>query len=165
MHDTGTLSCPFPISSILKHNPTILPSRLSFEVKLTDVDTFYELKCRLCADGSRMTEGIDFSESYAPTSDADSFRLIIALASSKGYWLIFYDVSNAFQTNVIDDPSKRHYLRLPPLYQQWFKQRWPTHPLHSTCHDWKQLVLQTLRNLQGTKDAGHEWYQLLSKIF
>ena len=112
-----------------------------------------------------MTKGIDFSESYAPTSDADPFRLIIALASFKGYWLIFYDVSNAFQTNVIDDPSKRNFLRLPPLYQQWFKQRWSTHPLHSTCHDWKQLVLQTLRNLQGTKYAGHEWYQLLSNIF
>ena len=24
--------------------------------------------------------------------------------------------------------------------------------------------MQTLRNLQGTKDTGHEWYQLLSKI-
>ena len=121
--DTGTLSCPFPMSFILKNDLTILPYRLSFEVKLTDVDKFYELKCRICTDGSIMTEGIDFSESFAPTSDADSFRLIIALASSKVYLLIFYDVSNAFQTNVIDDPSKRHYLRLPPLYQQWFKQR------------------------------------------
>ena len=79
--------------------------------------------------------------------------------------MTLYDVSNTFQTNVIDDPSKRHFLRLPPLYQQWFKQRCPIHLLHSSCDDWKQLVMQTLRNLQGTKDAGHEWYQLLSKIF
>ena len=33
-----------------------------------------------------MAEGIDFSESYAPISDADSFCTIIVLASSKGYW-------------------------------------------------------------------------------
>ena len=25
--------------------------------------------------------------------------------------------------------------------------------------------MQILRNLHGTKDSGHEWYQLLSKIF
>ena len=112
-----------------------------------------------------MTEGIDFSKSYAPISDADSFRSIIAIAASKKYWLTFYDVNNAFQTNIIENPSKRQYLHFPPLYQQWFKQRWPTHPLHYLCDDWKQLVMQTLRNLQVTKVAGHEWYQLLSKIF
>ena len=60
-----------------------------------------------------MTEGIDFSESYTPTSNADSFRTIIALAASKKYWLTFYDVNKSFQTNVIEDPSKRHYLCLP----------------------------------------------------
>ena len=91
-----------------------------------------------------MIECIDFTDYYAPTSNADYFLIIIALTSSKGYLLIFYDVSNAFQTNVIEDPSKSHYLRLPPLYQQWLKQRWPTHPLHSSCKDWKQLVMQTL---------------------
>ena len=25
--------------------------------------------------------------------------------------------------------------------------------------------MQSLRNIQGTKDAGYEWYQLLEKIF
>ena len=104
-----------------------------------------------------MIEGIDFSDSYAPTSDVDYFRIIIVLSSSKEYWLIFYDVSNTFQTNVIEDPSKSHYLRLQPL--------WPTHPLHSSCKDWKKLEVQTLRNLQETKYAGHELYQLLSNIF
>ena len=113
MHTTCTLSCLFPTSYISKENLTILPSRLSFEVKITDVNNFYELKCRLCADESRMTKCIDFFKSYAPMSDADSFRTIIALAATKKYWLTFYDVSNAFQTNVIKEQSKRQYLRLP----------------------------------------------------
>ena len=25
--------------------------------------------------------------------------------------------------------------------------------------------MQTMRNIQGTKDAGYEWYQLLARIF
>ena len=37
-HTTGTLSCLFPTSYISKEIPTILPSRLSFEVKITDVN-------------------------------------------------------------------------------------------------------------------------------
>ena len=77
MHTTCTLSCLFPTSYISKENLTILPSRLSFEVKITDVNNFYELKCRLCADGSRMTEGIDFSDSYTPTSNADYFAQLL----------------------------------------------------------------------------------------
>ena len=85
MHTTGTLSCPSPTCYISKRNPTIPPSRLSFKVRITGVNNFYDLKCRLYADGSRMTEGIDFSESYAPTSDDDSFRTIIALHASKKY--------------------------------------------------------------------------------
>ena len=43
MHNTGILSCLFRISSIEKLSLTILLSRISFEVKLIDVDTFYEL--------------------------------------------------------------------------------------------------------------------------
>ena len=37
----------FPTSYISKQNPTILPSRLSFEVKITDVNNFYELNVDL----------------------------------------------------------------------------------------------------------------------
>ena len=74
-----------PISPIEKLNPTILPSRLFFKIEVTDVNTFYELKYWLCVDGSRMTKGIDFSKSYAPTSYVNYFRITIALASSKGY--------------------------------------------------------------------------------
>lgn len=76
----------------------------------------YELRCKLCVNGSKITEYIDLFDSYAPTSDVDSFRIIIALAASKKHWLIFYDIVNLFQTNIIEDPTKRYYFRLPPLY-------------------------------------------------
>ena len=31
--------------------------------------------------------------------------------------------------------------------------------------DHKELVMQTIRNIQGTKSAEYEWYQLLGRIF
>ena len=79
MHGTGTLSLPFPIS-LLPRDTTVLCPRLTCEVRITDTDNYYELKCRLCVDGSRMVVGIYFDLSYAPVIDEDSLLLMIALA-------------------------------------------------------------------------------------
>ena len=118
----------------------------------------------MCANGSGMVQGIDYVVSYAPTVDADSFRLMIAIAASDRMILIFIDASNAFQTNVISDPRRRVYVSLPTMYLEWFRARFPNHPL-AKCRNSKKLVIQSLRNIQGTKYACFEWYQLLAKIF
>lgn len=46
MHNSGSLSCPFLRIKIPK-GKKVLPTRLSFEVKLTDVLDFYEIKVRI----------------------------------------------------------------------------------------------------------------------
>ena len=76
-------------------------------------------------------------------------RLIIEIASSEGISIIFINASNVFQTNIISNPKKRVYVSLLNLYLEWFRRKFPNHP----------------RNIQGTKDAGFEWYQLLARIF
>ena len=43
------------------------------------------------------------------------------------------------------------------MYLEWFQARFPNHPL-AKCKNSKELVMQSLRNIQGTKDAGFEWY-------
>ena len=55
-------------------------------------------------------------------------------------------------------------MSIPTMYLEWFRARFPNHPL-AKCRNSKELVMQSLRNIQGTKDAGFEWYQLLAKIF
>ena len=162
MHCTALLSLPFP-TSLLSPDTKILRPRLSCEVKITDSEHYYETKIRLCADGSSMIVGIDFDLSYAPVIEGDALLLMIAMAAARKLTLYFLDISNAFQTNVIHDPNKRHYLRIPSLYMQWFRTRFPNHPL-SRQHQNSDVkyVMQTLRGIQGTEDAGHGWYQLLS---
>ena len=164
MHKSSSLSLPFE-TTLLPKDTTILRPRITCEVKITDSADYYEMKCRMCADGSRMIMGLDYDLSYAPVIDGDSLLLMIALATSKSMVFYFLDISNAFQTNVIHDPSKRHYLHLPTLYMQWFKLRFPHHPLNKLDHTKTKLVLQTIRGIQGTKDAGAEWYKLLALIF
>ena len=78
--------------------------------------------------------------------------------------ITFIDASNAFQTNVIEDPQKRVYVSLPMRYLEWFQEWFPDH-LISKHKDPKQIALKSLRNIQWSKDAGFEWYQLLAQIF
>ena len=162
MHTSITWSEPIPIE-LLPKDTKLLSPRIAFAIKLTPVDHFYELSSRICADGSTMQEGIDFFCSYAPVCDGDSFRLVIAIAAEEGMIGYFLDISNAFQTNVIFNPNDRFYIRIPPLYMEWFRHKWPTH--HILKYHQKDLCIQSLRGLQGTKHAGYEWYQLLAAIF
>ena len=102
-----------------------------------------------------MTEGIDIDNSYNPTANADALRTVISWAAPHILWIYFYDVFNAFQTSALNPPppSKHHYLSPPPLYNQYFSQRQSNHSLLKSCTDWKVLVMQTLCNMQGTKDT------------
>jgi hypothetical protein len=73
------------------------------------------------------------------------------------------DISNTFQNSIIFDPSKRVYITLPPFYLEWFTAKWPDFALPSKIS--KDLVLQCLKSIQGTKDAGQRWYKLISGRF
>ena len=69
IHNSGTLRCPFPRSNVLKRKQ-FLRTRFSFEVKLTDVLDFYEIKVRMRANRSKIIYVQDYTVSYAPTVDA-----------------------------------------------------------------------------------------------
>ena len=98
-----------------------------------------------------MVMGIDYDLSYAPVIDGDILLLMIAVATSKGMRFYFLDISNAFQSNIIHDPAKRHYMHLPPKYMDWFRFRFPAHPLAQQSNvDTRRMVMQTIRGIQGT---------------
>ena len=86
-----------------------------------------------------MIQGIHFMESYSPTCQGFSFRMVMGLAATLLMTLYFIDASNAFQTNVISDPTKRHHVGLPFGYLDWYKHRWPNHPLLQ--HSARDLVM------------------------
>ena len=65
---------------------------------------------------------------------------------------------------MISDLRKIIYTTLPTMYMEWFRDRFPNHPICKHKNS-KELIIQSLRNIQGTKDAGYEWYMLLAKVF
>ena len=64
---------------------------------------------------------------------------------------------------MISDPKKWHYISIPITDMECIKARWYNHPILK--YSAKGLVMQSLRNIEGIKDAGYKWYQLLYKIF
>ena len=87
---------------------------------------------------------------------------MLALASALGMNIIVIDISNAFQSNIIEDLTQRQYISLPAYYLLWLCLRWPNHPILKYAA--KDLVIQTIRKLQGAKDAGTSFFLLLHKF-
>lgn len=61
---------------------------INFEIK--------RYKARLVAQGYKQIQGVDFNETFAPTMQIKTLRLLLALSSAYGYDIRQYDVSNAF---------------------------------------------------------------------
>ena len=122
MHCTGSLSRPI-LRNKIPPGTLITNPRVTFEVRITDIPTFFELKCSFCANGSKMVEGLDYDLSFVPVIDRPHLYFMIVIATAEDMIFYFVDTSNTFQTNVVEDPDKRHFISLPPLYLQWFRQR------------------------------------------
>jgi len=156
---TGTFSAPLLRSSV-PSNKTIFCPRVTCKVKDTSTPNHFDLYARTCADGSIQKENVDFTDSYSPVGSIDSIRILLNIAASAGLLISILDISNAFQNSIIFDASECVYLSLPPLYLDWFRQQWPDYDLPSL--NVKDLVIQCLKSIQGTKDAGQRWYKLLA---
>jgi hypothetical protein len=156
---SGTFSAPILRSSV-PSNKTVLRPRVACRVKDTSIPHQYDLYARTCADGSKQKENIDFIDSYSPVASIDSLRILLNLAASEGLLISILDISNAFQNSIIFDATERVFISLPPLYLDWFRQQWPDYKLPSFSA--KELVLQCLKCIQGTRDAGQRWYKLLA---
>jgi hypothetical protein len=159
MMASGTFSAPI-LRSLVPSNKTILRPCIACRVKDTSIPHQYDLYARTCVDGSTQREHIDFQDSYSPVASIDGIRMLLNLAASEQLLLSIMDISNAFQNSIIFDASEHVYLSLPPLYLDWFRHQWPDYNLPSL--NIKELVIQCLKCIQGTKDAGHRWYKLLA---
>ena len=78
-----------------------------FQVKITDLKHFYELKVRLCANNSKIQERLDFKESYSLTTALDLLRLMVSLKIYKSIEFYFTDTEIVFQTNSVSNANDR----------------------------------------------------------
>lgn len=72
-------------------NKTIVDSRWVFKIK--DGKRF---KARLCAKGFKQIRGIDYDETFAPTTRYDSIRLLLSIAAERKLEIKQFDIKTAF---------------------------------------------------------------------
>jgi hypothetical protein len=91
--------------------------------------------------------GIDFSETYAPTANAESIRLILALANRNGWPIHQADYKNAYLNAELEETI---YMRQPPGFVKPGDEG---------------LACRLQKAIYGLKQAGREWYKSLHQLF
>jgi len=96
-------------------------------------------KARLVTKGYAQTYGIDYEETYNPIAKMTTVRVIIAMATTKGWSLHQMDVNNVF---LHGDLQEEVYMEQPPCYMD------QTHP---------NLVCRLKKALYSLKQTPRAW--------
>ena len=80
----------------LPEDKRAISSKWVFKVQHNKAGQVSRFKARLCARGFSQKEGIDYFETYAPTTRYDSIRVLLSIAAHLGYRLVQFDIKTAF---------------------------------------------------------------------
>jgi len=84
-----------------------------YKVKHNADGSMSKYKARLVAKGYAQTYGIDYEETYSPIAKMTTIRVIIVMATAKGWSLHQMDVKDVF---LCGDLQEEVYMEQPPGY-------------------------------------------------
>lgn len=105
-------------------------------------------KARLCAQGFSQIEGIDYSETYAPTGRLTTLRTCLSISAQEDFEVIQMDAIGAFLNGV---PDETLYISPPKGYICKTKGT--------------NIVLKLNKSLYGLKQLPRCWYNQLKDFF
>lgn len=120
----------------------ILTSKLHFANKYGPDGAITDRKTRLCAHGYKQVEGLDFTETTAPTAAANSTRMFFAEAAYRDLHVHQMDVKTAF----LHAPLEEELYMRPPL----------------GIPELKGKIWRLHKAIYGLKQAANAWHAKLS---
>ncbi|MBW0551955.1 hypothetical protein O181_091670, partial [Austropuccinia psidii MF-1] len=122
----------------------IFGTRWIFATKLNAMGEVTWHKARLVVQGHRQIKGLNFEETFAPTSSFATLRLILAIASTAQWKIATFDMTAAYLHSPL---NKDIYVRPPPGI------------------DFEHgKVLKLRKALYGLKQAGRCWWLHLKEV-
>ena len=116
-----------------------------FDLKRNSDGSVAKFKARLVADGNTQKEGIDYSRIFSTVVKMSTLRLLLIIATKRGYFLSQVDIRMAFLQADIDGDL---WMRMPPGLPRY-------------DNTGKVLVAKLNKSLYGLKQAGREFNIIL----
>ena len=107
-----------------------------------------KFKARYVAKGFKQIEGIENSDTFAPTSKPETFKILLALSAIENFFLKQMDVKAAYLNPKIDEEV---YLEQPKGFEK-------------LDNNGNKLVCKLKKSICGLKQAAKNWYQELSTL-
>ena len=126
-------------------NINIVGSRWTYRIKRDNLGNTDRYKARLVAQGFSQVPGLDFNETYSPTIQLTSIRLILALACRYDLELRQIDVKGAYLNRKLKEDV---YMKQPEGYIEKGKEH---------------MVCKLNKGVYGLKQSGRVWHETLKR--
>lgn len=117
-----------------------------FKVKRNPAGEVVKHKARLVAKGFLQKEGVDYGEIFAPVARIETVRLVVAIASMKGWSMYQFDVKSAFLNGPLEEEV---FVKQPPGFEV-------------AGHEGKVYKLK--KALYGLKQAPRAWNKKIDSV-
>ena len=132
----------------LPRGANVMNCHYVFTVKRHANGTVEKFKARLVADGNTQRFGVDFDRIFSTVVKISTIRLVLAVAAAFDYNLTSTDIRQAYlQAELSEDL----FMRMPP-------------GLPTRDDEGNLLVVKLRRSLYGLRQAGAEWWRLLTSF-